>query len=328
MIKILAFEVREDEIPAFERIQKNVPVEIVLNPKRLDMESLHLCQGYQAVTVLGHSTLDRKLLTALKEMGIRAVSTRTVGVNHIDLEAAKEVGMMVCNTNYGAECVADYTVMLMLMCLRNYKPALWRMQVNDYSLAGLQGRQMASLTVGIVGTGRIGTQVMQDLSGFGCRMLCYDPYPNETAKKLGQYVPLDEIWRQCDAISFHVPLTEENRNMVNRETIRQMKDGVILINTARGELMDVEALTDAVENEKIGKLAMDVFQEEQGIYHENLRDDIVKNRAMAYLRQFPNVVMTPHMAFFTQEAVESMVLGGVRGLYELLTSGKTGMQLA
>ncbi len=328
MIKILAFEVRGDEVPAFERIQKSVPVEIVLSSKRLDMESLHLCQGYQAVTVLGHSTLDRELLTALRQIGIRAVSTRTVGVNHIDLEAAKEVGMMVCNTNYGAECVADYTVMLMLLCLRNYKPALWRMQVNDYSLTGLQGRQMASLTVGIVGTGRIGTQVMQDLSGFGCRILCYDPYPNEAAKKLGRYVPLDEIWQQCDIISFHVPLTEENRNMVNRETIRQMKKGVILINTARGELMDAEALTEAVENEKIGKLAMDVFQEEQGIYHENLRDDIVKNRAMAYLRQFPNVVMTPHMAFFTQEAVESMVQGGVCGLYELLTSGKTGMQLA
>ena len=326
-MKIFAYEVRGDEIVAFDRMEKELGVEIGRSKHPLSEETLCLCAGCQGVSVLGHSRMDRALLTRLKAAGITVLSTRTVGTNHIDLAAAKELGIRVCNTNYGAEGVADYTVMLLLILLRNYKPALWRMQVNDYSLSGLQGRQISSLTVGIVGTGRIGVQVMQNLSGFGCKFLCYDPYPNAEAQKFGTYVSLDEIWANCDVITFHTPLTEENYHMVNKDTVEKMKDGVILINTARGELMDVDALIEGIENEKIGRLGMDVFDAEEGIYHENLRDSIIKNRSMAYLRQFPNVVMTPHIAFYTAEAVDSMVSGGIRGIYELVKDGTTKMQV-
>lgn len=326
-MKLFAYEVRPDETAAFNRIEKELGVTIARTHKTLTPETLSLSAGCDAVTVLGHSQLNSAMLTLLKEAGITVLSTRTVGCNHIDLSAAKELGIRVCNTNYGGECVADYTVMMLLICLRNYKPALWRMQVNDYSLNGLQGRQVGSLTVGIVGTGRIGRQVMQNLSGFGCKFLCYDPFPHPEAAAMGPYVSLDEIWANCDVITFHTPLTKESFHMVNRETIAKMKPGVILINTARGELMDVEALIEGIENEKIGRLAMDVFDAEEGIYHENLRDRIIKNRSMAYLRQFPNVIMTPHIAFYTEEAVESMVQGGVRGIYEILTTGKTAMQV-
>lgn len=324
-MKLFAYEVRSDEVAAFDRMEKELGIEIVRTSEVLSAETLHLSAGCQGVTILGHSNMTRQLLTQLKEAGITTLSTRTVGCNHIDLNTAKELGIRVCNTNYGGECVADYTVMLLLICLRNYKPALWRMQVNDYSLNGLQGRQVGSLTVGIVGTGRIGQQVMQNLSGFGCKFLCYDPFPNPNVK--AEYVSLDEIWEKCDVITFHTPLTKDNFHMVNRETIAKMKDGVVLINTARGELMDVEALIEGIEGEKIGRLAMDVFDEEEGIYHENLRDRIIKNRSMAYLRQFPNVVMTPHIAFYTAEAVESMVDGGVRGIYDILTTGRAKMQV-
>lgn len=322
-MKLIAFEVRPDEVPAFERASAQLGAEVVRCSEALSAETVHKCRGFDGVTILGHSNLNRELLTCLKEMGIRAVSTRTVGSNHIDLEAARELELPVCNTSYGAECVADYTVMLMLLCLRNYKPALWRMQVNDYSLFGLIGRQVRGLTVGVVGTGRIGRQVMQNLSGFGCKFLCCDPFPHPDAAKLGQYVTLDEIWANCDVITFHAPLTPENYHMVNREALEKMKPGVILINTARGGLMDMDAVTEAVESEKIGRLALDVFEDEDGIYHEDRRTDIIKNRSMAYLRQFPNVVMTPHMAFYTEEAVESMVFGGVRGICELIQTGAT-----
>lgn len=327
MIKIFAYEVRPDEMPAFQRAKETYPVELKYLSDPLSEETVGLCAGYQGVTVLGHSTISREILEKLKAQGVQALSTRTVGTNHIDLAAAKELGIQVCNTGYGPECVAEHALMLLLVCLRNYKPALWRMQVNDYSLAGLQGRQIGSLTIGVVGTGRIGVRLMKDLSGFGCRLLCCDPYPNETAAKLGTYVSLDEIWENCDVISFHTPLTSDNFHMVNRESLKKMKKGVILINTARGGLMDMEAVTEAIENEHIGRLALDVFDEEDGIYHENLRDSIIKNRSMAYLRQFPNVVMTPHMAFYTEEAVEGMVSGGVGGVYELITTGSTKMKL-
>lgn len=326
-MKLFAYEVRQDEISTFDALEKELDIQIDRTDKPLSVETLSLCAGYQGITVLGHSQLDRALLTKLCAQGIRVCSTRTVGCNHIDLVAAKELGMHICNTNYGAQCVADYTVMLLLICLRNYKPVLWRMQVNDYSLSGLQGRQIGSLTVGVIGTGRIGLQVMRNLSGFGCKFLCYDPMPNPEAAAFGAYVSLEEIWANCDVITLHTPLTEDNIHMINRETLQKMKDGVILINTARGELMDVDALIEGIESQKIGKLALDVFDAEEGIYHENLRDHIIRNRSMAYLRQFPNVVMTPHIAFYTAEAVQSMVEGGVRGVYEILTTGSTKMQV-
>lgn len=326
-MKLFAYEVRPDEASAFDRIEAALGIEIGRSQLPLSENTLPLCRGCQGISILGHSMLDHSLLRQAKQAGITAISTRTVGANHIDLASARELGISVCNTNYGAEGVADYTVMLLLLLLRNYKPALWRMQVNDYSLSGLQGRQVGSLTVGIIGTGRIGLQVMKHLSGFGCKFLCYDPYPNDTAADLGRYVSLDEIWEKCDAITFHTPLTKDSYHMVNRDTIAKMKDGIILINTARGELMDVEALIEGIENQKIGRLGMDVFDAEEGIYHENLRDSIIKNRSMAYLRQFPNVVMTPHIAFYTEEAVENMVEGGIRGIYQLLTTGNTQMQL-
>lgn len=221
MVKIFAYEVRPDELPAFEQIQKEIPAKVTCSSEPLTDATLPLCTGFQGITILGHSNLDQKMLGKLKDMGINALSTRTVGTNHIDLEAAKELGIQVCNTGYGPECVAEHALMLLLICLRNYKPALWRMQVNDYSLTGLQGRQIGSLTIGIVGTGRIGVRLMQDLSGFGCKMLCYDPYPNEHAAKLGTYVSLDEIWQNCDVISFHTPLTSENFHIVNRETLKK-----------------------------------------------------------------------------------------------------------
>ncbi len=327
-MNLFAYEVRPDESAAFDRIEKELGITIGRSSLPLSPETLQLCAGCQGVSILGHSKLTRDMLKLSKQAGIAAISTRTVGTNHMDIPAAREVGVHICNTNYGAEGVADYTVMLLLICLRNYKPSLWRMQVNDYSLSGLQGRQVNSLTVGIVGTGRIGQQVMRQLSGFGCKFLCYSPHPNEEAAKLGSYVPLEQLWQQSDVISFHAPLTEENYHMVNRQSLAQMKDGVILINTARGELMDVDALIDGIESRKIGRLAMDVFDAEEGIYHENLRDSIIKNRSMAYLRQFPNVVMTPHMAFYTEEAVESMVRGSIMGIWEMLHTGHTQMQLA
>ncbi len=326
-MKIFAYEVRADEAVAMDHISQALDVEVLRSSLPLSDQTIDLCRGCEGITILGHSAITRPVLETLKAQGIRVITTRTVGCNHIDLDAAKDLGIAICNTAYGTECVAEYTMMLLLLCLRNYKQVVWRTQVNDYSLKGLQGRQLGSLTVGVVGTGRIGQNVMRLLKSFGSTVYCCDPFPNTEAAAMGTYVTLDEIFEKCDVITFHTPLTADNYHIVNRDTIAKMKDGVVLINTARGELMDPEALIEGIENEKIGRLAMDVFTEEEGIYHENLRDNIIKNRSMAYLRQFPNVVMTPHIAFYTEEAVESMVNGGIRGVYDYLTTGNAAMRL-
>ncbi|MCD7807595.1 MAG: NAD(P)-binding domain-containing protein [Lachnospiraceae bacterium] len=236
------------------------------------------------------------------------------------MDYAKKIGLPVCNAAYGPNGVAEYTVMLMLLCIRHYKAALWRMQVNDYSLGGLYGRELKNLTVGILGTGRIGTQVAQILSGFGCRVLGYDVYQGKASQWL-TYTDLDTVYRESDIITVHLNLNEKTRHMINRESIQKMKPGVILINCARGALMDTDALIEGIEQKKLGGLGLDCFEHEEGIYHQNRRDDIISNRSMAYLRQFPNVVMTQHMAFFTDAAVYDMVRCGVEGILSVLETG-------
>lgn len=203
----------------------------------------------------------------------------------------------------------------MLLSLRHYKKALWLGQVNDYSLQGLEGREMKDLTIGIMGTGRIGQAVLKNLSGFGARLLAYDIHQNETAKIYATYVDLEQFYQECDIISLHMPYLKSTHHLINDQTISKMKDGIIIINCARGQLCNTESLIRGIENKKIGALRLDVVEGEEGIYHQDMRTDIIKNKNMAYLRQFPNVVMTQHLAFYTDAAVSSMVQLSLNGLW-------------
>ena len=230
----------------------------------------------------------------------------------------------MCNAGYPPYGVAEFTVMLMLMALRKYKPALYRQSVNDYSLGGLQGRELRTMTVGIVGTGRIGRAVAEILRGFGCRMLAYDPYPADSLPQV-RYVSLAELYRQSDLITLHLPLTAENRHMIDEESIAKMKDGVVLINVSRGELTQIEALIRGIESRKISALAMDVFEDETEIYHHRRINDIIANRSMAYLRQFPNVILTQHMAFYTDVNTVSMVECGLKGIVDMAEGRSEGL---
>ncbi len=319
-MKLFAYEVREDEKKAFFEYAEKYNVEISLSPEVPTLDNAGLADRCDGITMLGQGTIDAKLLDRYKEMGIRCISTRTIGYDHIDTEHAKHIGIPVCNAAYAPNGVAEYSVMLMLLCMRHYKAALWRMQVNDYSLGGLTGREMKDLTVGILGMGRIGRQVASILSGFGCRILGYDTYQIENPQNF-TYADLDTILKECDIISLHLNLNESTHHIIGDEAISKMKQGVILINCARGGLMDTEALIRGVEKEKIGGLGLDCFEYEEGIYHQNRRDDIIRNRSMAYLRQFPNVVMTQHMAFYTDAAVTSMVRCGLEGIVSVINTG-------
>lgn len=320
-MKIFAFSVREDEREAFARFSKETGAEVILSEETPSLENTELVTGCEGISVLGMGQIDRPLLAQYQKLGVRFVSTRTIGYNHIDLNAAKELGISVCNASYPPNGVADFTVMMILMCLRHYKQAMWRGQVNDFSLQGLQGRDLKDLTVGIMGTGRIGLQVLKNLSGFGCRMLAYDVRKNPEAEKLAEYADLETIYRECDIISLHMPLLPSTHHIINEESIAKMKDGVILINCARGGLTDINALVDGIESEKIGALGMDTVEGEEGIVHEDRRTDIISNRNWFYLHQFRNVIMTQHMAFYTREAVESMVRCGVEGIVQMAQTG-------
>lgn len=317
-MKIFAYEVRADEIDAIKRMAEKYQLTIDTTKELLTKETLKQAEGYDAVSVISRSMVNKEVLDGLAKQNISYLATRCVGYDHIDIAHAHKLGIKVCNSLYPPNSVADFIVMLMLMALRNVKLALMRAEINDYSLAGLKGKEMKDLTIGIIGTGRIGRTVIKNLSGFGCKIVAYDSYIDENVKKYAQYVEMDELLQSSDLISLHIPLTEENHHMIGKEAIDKMKDGVVLVNCARGGLMDTEALIEGIENKKIGALALDVLENEEGIYHFDKRLDIVKNKNMAYLRQFPNVVLTHHIAFFTDAAVNSMVEHAVEGLVALM----------
>ena len=320
-MKIYAFEVRPDEKAIFETLSSN-DIEITTSPDILTLDNIKTAQGAEVITTLGMTKWNDALLEKAASLGVKCISTRTIGYNHIDLNACQKYGIHACNVSYGPESVADFTLMLMLIALRKYKPAVYRQNVNDFSLGGLQGRTINGMTVGVVGTGKIGYAVIKRLKAFGATVICHDRFPNPKVAELADYVSLDELYARADMISYHIPLTAESARMVNSYTLNQMKDGVILINTARGELMNVEDLINGIESQKIGSLALDVFDGELNIYHESHINDIISNRDMAYLRQFPNVVMTQHMAFYTDAAVKEMVINGVNGPIEIINGNE------
>ena len=327
-MKIIAFEVRNDELESFKKMEKEYEAEITYVCDVLSKDNVYLLEGFEYVSILGFSKLDKDLIDLMKIYGVKAVSTRTIGYNHIDVEYAAKAGIVISNANYAPNGVADYTIMLILMAMRNYKQALFRGNVNDYSLAGLQGREMRNMTIGVVGAGSIGATVIQNLQGFGCEILAHANHPKKELEGMCTFASMDEIYERCDIISFHVPLTKDTYHMVNDETLEKMKDGVILINTARGSLMSLSTLIKGIETKKIGALGLDVVEYEEGLYHRDLRSDIISNRDIAYLRQFPNVTMTQHMAFYTQEAVESMVRCGVENLWECAKKGDCTLRIA
>lgn len=313
-MRICAYEVREDERKDFMEMEQRMHAEILLYSEVPSEANADLTGGCEGVTILGQGDIHAGLLDKWKENGVKYLSTRTVGMNHIDLDYAEKIGIQVCNASYPPSGVAEFTLMLMLMCLRNYKQALWRGQVNDFALDGLMGKELGELTVGVVGTGRIGAAVIRLLSSFGCRVLAYNRTQSQEISAYAEYVDLDTLYGAADIITLHVPLTEKTHHMINRESLRKMKDGVVIINCARGELAENDALIEGIESGKIGALGLDVVEDETGITHVDHRIDILSNQKMAYLRQFRNVVMTPHMAFYTDTAVRNMVRCGVQGI--------------
>lgn len=295
-----------DEKDLFAEYAEELGIELVLCADAPDLENVSLCKGSQCVDVIT-SKIDAGLLQAFHDNGVEYITTRTIGYDHIDLAAARKLGIKVGNAPYGPNGVADYTVMLILMSIRKMEAILRRTALQDYTLAGLNGRELKDLTVGVIGTGRIGATVIENLSGFGCRILAYDLYEKEKVKQYAAYVPLSQIWKEADVITLHTPLTEDNFHLIDRQTISQMKDGVVIINTARGALIDSDALIEAVEKGKIGAAGLDVVENEFGLYYYDHKSDILKNKELALFRSFPNVTVSHHMAFYTRNYVKTVV---------------------
>lgn len=313
-MKVTVYSCRSfDEKKLFEKYGSEMGIELVLCPDGPDKENAHLAQGSECIDILT-TQMTKELLKIFAGYGVKYITTRTIGYDHIDVKAAKALGMKVANAPYGPCGVADYTVMLILMTIRKMKRIIERTNIQDYTLKGIQGRELKDLTVGVIGTGRIGTTVLKNLSGFGCRRIAYDLFENEEVKKEGiPYVTLEEMWQQADVITLHAPLTDKNHHMINEEAISKMKDGVMIINTARGGLIDSQALISGIEKGKIGGAGLDVVENEFELYYYDRKSDILNNRELAVLRGFPNVTVSHHMAFYTDDCVETVVRDSLLG---------------
>ena len=297
-----------DELGLAQRLAPQLDIEFGYTQDYPTLENAALAAGYDAVSVTP-CDMSAPMVQRFHELGVKYICCRSIGYDHVDREEARKLGMKVANVDYPPNGVANFAIMLMMMSLRKAGHILKRGEAQDYSLQGKIGRDISGCTVGVIGTGRIGCTVLQHLTGFGCRLLAYDLYPNEDVKKIAEYVPLETLFEQCDVITLHTNATEENHHLINAEAIAKMKPGVVIINTARGKLIDSDALIAGLESGKVGAAALDVLENENGLYYYNRMGDVIPNPELALLRSMPNVTLTDHTAFYTEEDVESMVRG-------------------
>lgn len=317
-MKLFVYAMREfDELDFFRDICREQGVEFAYSTQYCTLDTAELAAGYDVISVTP-VTLDRPLIERLHGLGVQAIATRSIGVDHIDLDACRELGMRVSHTAYDPESVANYAIMLAMMCLRRIPQICERARVQDYTLRGKIGRDISGCTVGVVGTGRIGGTVVRHLQGFGCKVLAYDIYRNEQVARMADYVELDELLAASDVVTLHAPATKDNHHMIDARALGLMRDDAVLVNTARGSLIDTDALIEALEAGKLQGVALDVLEHEDGLYYNNRVGDAIANRQMAVLRSFPNVVLTPHTAFYTQVDVYQMAQTVVEGAVAML----------
>ena len=317
-MKICFYALRPDELFFCHDMKAKYGIDFVYTPEYPNDKNISLASGCDGMSCTP-CDMSEKVLRAFREVGVKYILTRSIGYDHIDLKAARALGLKVDTVSYTPTGVADYAILLMLASIRRFAHTLKRAELQDYSLKNKLGRDFSQRTVGVMGTGRIGTTVLQHLSGFGCRLLAYDVYQNDTAKKYAEYVDRDTLFREADIITLHMNANDDNYHIINAESLAKMKDGVHIINTARGKLVDSEAVIDGIQSGKIGGVALDVVENENGLYYYDLMGEVMINPKLAMLRSFPNVILSPHVAFYTAEDVCDMVEGNFRSCYEFGT---------
>lgn len=272
---------------------------------RLNEETARLAGGAPAVCMFVNDVASRPVLERLSRDGTRLLALRSAGFNHVDLDAAFDLGLTVVRVPaYSPNAVAEFTVGMILALDRKYHRAHNRVREGNFSLEGLLGFDLHTRTVGIIGTGKIGRVVARILEGFGCRVVAYDPYPNEETKGLGvAYMDLGQLLRTADIITLHSPLTPDTHHLIDDESLQMIKPGAMLINTSRGALVDTEAVIEALKDGRIGSLGLDVYEEEGDLFFEDLSNEVIGDDVFSRLLTFPNVLITGHQAFFTHDAV-------------------------
>ncbi|MBR4402063.1 MAG: 2-hydroxyacid dehydrogenase [Flavobacteriales bacterium] len=308
-MKIVFFGSKSYDRSSFERENENYGYDIKFFTGNLSLDNVSLTRGADAVCIFVNDNASREVIQELAQNGVRLIALRCAGFNNVDLAAAAEYGITVVRVPaYSPYAVAEYSLALMLSLNRKIYRAALRTRDANFSLHGLEGFDMYGKTAGIIGTGKIAKILIHILRGLGMRVLGYDIYPDyEFAQKEGmEYVSLDELYRQSDIISLHCPLNEKTQYIIDAAAIEKMKDGVMIINTGRGKLINTASLIDALKCKKVGAAGLDVYEEEAGYFYEDHSDDPLDDDTLARLLSFNNVIVSSHQAFFTREAMKNI----------------------
>jgi D-lactate dehydrogenase len=328
-MRVAFFDTHNFERPAFEMANAGKH-EILFFPVPLSLLTVELAKGCQAICCFVNDKIDRAVIEKLKDYDIGLIAIRAAGYNNVDIMAAKKLGITVMRVpEYSPHAVAEYTVALLLTLNRKTHKAYNRVHEMNFSLDGLVGFDLAGKTVGVIGTGKIGKIFAQIMKGFGCKVLLYDIFPDPTwAGNLGaEYSTTDKIFSQSDVISLHVPLTPETQHLISEEAFKKMKSSAILLNTGRGALVQTSALIKALKQKKIAGAALDVYEEEQGVFFSDLSGAGIEDDVLARLTTFPNVLITSHQAFLTHEALANIADTTIQNISAFENAQKTATQV-
>ncbi len=304
MIKIAFYDTKEYDRASFERYAAQQDIQFRFLETKLNADTVELAKGCDAVCVFVNDTVDAAVIDQLYAFGVKLVALRSAGYNNVDIRHAYGKVHVVHVPAYSPYAVAEHAIALLLTSVRRIHKAYNRTREFNFSLSGLTGFDFHGKTVGVIGTGKIGRIFIDICRGFGMQVIAYDKFP---AKDSGiEYVSLDRLFAESDIISLHCPLTDDTRHLIGPDAIAKMKKGVVLVNTSRGGLIDAEALLDGIKSRKIGAACLDVYEEEADVFFEDRSGHIMDDELLSRLISMPNVILTSHQAFLTEEALDNI----------------------
>ena len=304
MIKVAFFDTKQYDIPSFEKYIKDNDIEVKFFETKLTMDTVGLAYEFDAVIVFVNDVINKEVIDKLIEYGVKIVCLRCAGFNNVDLKYAKGKLPVVRVPAYSPYAVAEHTMAMLLTSLRRIHKAYNRTREFNFSLNGFTGFDLHGKTVGVIGTGKIGKIFINICKGFSMNVIAYDLYPDTSADI--KYVSLEEIFTNSDIISLHCPLTKDNEYLINKDSISKMKKGVFILNTSRGKLIDAEDLLVGIKERKVGAACLDVYEDENDIFFKDYSGHIVEDDVLARLISMPNVLITSHQAFLTEEALDNI----------------------
>lgn len=323
-MQIAFFDAKPYDRPSFDRYGDEQGIVFKYYETRLNEDTVDLAKGCDGVCVFVNDTVNAAVIDRLQELGIKALALRCAGFNNVDIKYAHGLLHIVRVPAYSPYAVAEHAMALLLTSIRRIHKAYIRSRDFNFSLAGMTGFDLHGKTIGVIGTGKIGKVFINICRGFGMKVLAFDKYPTKEIEDGDRvrYVELDELFKKSDIISLHCPLTEDTNHIINREALEQCKKGVVILNTSRGALVDAEALLEGIKARKVGAACLDVYEEESDLFFEDNSGHIMEDDTLARLISMPNVIVTSHQAYLTEEALQNIAETTVSNIKEMLENGQ------